>query len=210
MSISGFDNDHTFPEDISSGSNGGAEFCTEIVGLDNGREQRNQRWAQARWRYDVAYGVKTWAQLRTLVGFHLQQRGRARGYRFRDPLDHTVASGVGAPLQTLLTGLGPGVFKFQFTQYYGVGTNRYARSLTKPRTGTMWVRVGASVLTEGVDYTVDYETGIVTLAADPSVSLIYAAGQFDVPVRFDVDYLSINLADYLSGSAVVPIVGLPV
>ena len=60
-----------FPVDISYGSAGGPQFSTDVVETISGFEQRNVNWSQARLRYNVAYGVRSAAQLETLLVEHL-------------------------------------------------------------------------------------------------------------------------------------------
>lgn len=58
-----------FPVDIAYGSSGGPEFSTDVVTTFGGHEQRNVNWSGARARYNIAWGVKTQAQLTALTAF---------------------------------------------------------------------------------------------------------------------------------------------
>src|SRR5688500_4642354 len=92
-----------FPTDISYGSGGGPEYSTDIVITQSGYEQRNANWAQARASYNVAHGVKTQAQLDTLIAFFRARKGRADGFRFKDWTDYQAtgqALGTGDGVQT--------------------------------------------------------------------------------------------------------------
>lgn len=86
-----------FPLDVALRSAGGPERRTEIVAFGSGREQRNARWAHSRRRYDAGYGVKTLDALREVVAFFEERRGQLYGFRWRDRLDHSSASGSAAP-----------------------------------------------------------------------------------------------------------------
>ena len=47
---------------------------------------------------------------------------------------------------------------------------------------------------------VDPATGLVTLKAPPAAGRTITAGfEFDVPVRFDIDHLAVNLAAFEAG-----------
>jgi uncharacterized protein (TIGR02217 family) len=47
---------------------------------------------------------------------------------------------------------------------------------------------------------VDATTGLVTLAvAPPAGSAVTAGFEFDVPVRFDIDHLAVNVAAFEAG-----------
>jgi uncharacterized protein (TIGR02217 family) len=57
-------------------------------------------------------------------------------------------------------------------------------------------------VTAGVDFTCDVTTGIITFVAGhiPAVGAAVSAGfLFDVPVRFDSDYLEVDLSAYDAG-----------
>jgi uncharacterized protein (TIGR02217 family) len=81
-----------FPTDIAYGSAGGPEYSTDIVITQSGYEQRNANWLQARARYNVAHGVKTQAQLNTLIAFFRSRKGRADGFRFKDWTDYQATA----------------------------------------------------------------------------------------------------------------------
>src|ERR1700749_4980591 len=92
-----------FPADISYGSSGGPEYKTDILTKQNGEEERNVSWEQARARFNVAHGVKTKAQLDLLIAFFRARKGRAYGFRFKDWTDYqgseTLGTGDGMTTQ---------------------------------------------------------------------------------------------------------------
>ena len=90
MSGSGFD-DVRFPLPIGPGASVGVQWQTEIVSLASGREVRNARWAASRRRWDVASAAVSGVDLAVLSAFFEARRGRLRGFRFRDPSDHSSA-----------------------------------------------------------------------------------------------------------------------
>lgn len=65
------------------------EFATQIIAAPSGHEQRVSEWADARMHYDAGPGVRGDAELAVLVAFFRARRGAARGFRFRDPIDHS-------------------------------------------------------------------------------------------------------------------------
>ena len=68
-----------FPTDIAYGSEGGAEFLTDISVTSGGFESRNVKWSIPRARYNISYGVRTSEQLATLLAFFRARQGKARG-----------------------------------------------------------------------------------------------------------------------------------
>lgn len=180
--------DVRFPEDISYGSSGGPGYSTDIVVTQGGHEQRNMNWSAARARYNVAHGVKTQAQLDTLIAFFRARKGRAHSFRFKDWTDYEVAG------QTIGTGNGSTTV-FQLVRTYVSGEESEARTITKPVAGSAALYVNSVLQTSGVS--VNAATGEVTFASAPGAgALIQADFQFDVPVRFDTDQLAASLDAY--------------
>ena len=71
-----------------------------------------------------------------------------------------------------------------------------------PVLGTVLLATDGIAQVEGSDFAVDPTTGIVTFVAGhiPGAGAVVTAGfEFDVPVRFDTDYLAINLASFKAG-----------
>lgn len=190
-----------FPLDVALGARGGPERATDIVTLASGHEERNSRWAHARRRYNAGYGVKSRAEMQAVLAFFEERRGRFHSFLWRDALDHS-SNGTEAPLPTdQALGTGDGVTTaFQLRKTYGASFDPYWRVITKPVAGSVRVAVGGSELTSG--FTVDVATGIVTFAAAPADGAVITAGfLFDVPVRFDIDRLDIELTSFDAADA---------
>jgi len=194
----------TFPLDIAVGSRGGPERKTEIVTTGSGREERNARWAHARRRWNAGYGVKSLDALSEVVAFFEERRGRLYGFRWRDRLDHSSAApGVEASPEDQLIGLGDGTrTEFQLMKTYGSLHAPYARPIAKPVAGSVRIAVNGVEQQAGTDFDVDPVTGVVTFAPGqaPADSAPVTAGfQFDVPARFDSDFLEVDLAAFAAG-----------
>lgn len=177
-----------FPADISYGSSGGPEYSTDVVATFSGHEQRNVNWQQARARYNVAHGVKTQAQLNELLAFFRARKGRAYGFRFKDWSDYRA--------QNVLLGLADGVkTAFPLVKTYASGSVEEVRRIHKPVAGTVAMYVDSVLQSGGI--TVDVATGVVQFDAPPAEGAMVSADfDFDVPVRFDTDRLSVRLDDY--------------
>lgn len=193
-----------FPTDIAYGSAGGPEYSTDIVITHGGYEQRNANWAQSRARYNVAHGVKTQAQLDTLIAFFRARKGRADGFRFKDWSDYQV---IGQSI-----GVGNGSNKiFQLVKSYSSGGIYETRTITKPVVGSVKIYFNGA-LQSGSNYSLVTTTGVVTFVTAPASGVAVSADfEFDVPVRFDTDRLSATLDAYGVGSwSDIPIVELRV
>jgi uncharacterized protein (TIGR02217 family) len=181
-----------FPPDIAYGATGGAMFSTDVVETFGGYEQRNINWAQSRGQWNVGSGVKTQAQLDTLIAFFRARRGKAIGFRFKDWSDYSATSNI--------IGTGDGAdTTFQLVKSYTSGGVTVDRTITKPVSGTVQIYKDGVLQNSGV--TTDTATGVVTFTVAPANGVVITASfQFDVPVRFDTDQLDINLQDFGVGS----------
>ncbi|GAB4068630.1 DUF2460 domain-containing protein [Ancylobacter sonchi] len=193
-----------FPLDIALGAAGGPERATEIVTTLTGREERNTRLAHSRRRWDAGYGVTSLLQLAHVVAFFEERRGRLYGFRWRDRLDHSSAApgAVPGPLDQAI-GAGTGAqAQFQLAKTYGGVHAPYERPIAKPVAGTVRVAVDGAERAEGVHYALDATLGTITFFAGevPGPGATVTAGfLFDVPVRFDTDFLEVNLTAFEAG-----------
>ncbi len=193
-----------FPLDIALGARGGPQRLTDIVSLVSGAEERNSRWANSRRKFDVGYGVKSVADMHTLLAFFEERRGRFHSFRWQDGLDHSSAV-MGASVSPLdqPLGVGDGVqTEFQLSKRYGVDFDPYDRPITKPDVSSVRVALdGVEVLAS--DFFVDGLNGILTFDTPPSASVQVSAGfEFDIPVRFEADHLDIEMTSF--DAAVAP------
>lgn len=193
-----------FPLDIALGARGGPERRTEIVTAGSGREERNARWAHARRRWNAGYGVKSLDALAAVVSFFEERRGRLYGFRWRDRLDHCSNGSGAAPAaadQILGTGTGS-LASFQLVKTYGADYAPYRRPIAKPVAGSVLVAVAGAPKTEGTDYDCDPATGLVVFRAGhepPDGTEVTAGFLFDVPARFDTDFLEADLSAFAAG-----------
>lgn len=196
--------DVRFPTDIGFGSSAGPERSTEIITLSSGREKRNQRWSQSRRRYDAGYGVKDINTLHEVIAFFEARRGALHAFRFRDPLDWKSClplvdiNPVDQPIA-----IGDGTTnRFALVKTYGEGDAAYHRTIAKPVANTVRLAVDGAPRLAGQHFVMDEQTGEVLFTpgnAPPAGAIITTGFEFDVPVRFDSDQLTINLAAFAAG-----------
>lgn len=179
--------DVRFPEEISYGSKGGPRFKTTILTLASGIERRNQDWSTVRAEYDVSHGIKDETQMADLRDFFYGRRGAAHSFRFKDWGDYKIENQV--------IGVGDGTNRvFQIIKSYDVDENQYDRIIDKPAPGTLLgVLSGGVIMTEGLNFAIDYSTGILTFSNNDSsrpangAEILIVELQFDVHARFDTD-----------------------
>lgn len=196
-----------FPLDVALGARGGPERATDVVTLASGREERNSRWVHSRRRYNAGYGVKSRADMQAVLAFFEERRGRFHSFLWRDGLDYS-SNGTDVPTaldQAIGTGDGVRV-SYYLTKRYGASFDPYLRPITKPVGGSVLVAVAGNSLA-AADFSVDLLTGLVTLEAAPADGAAVTAGfLFDVPVRFDIDRLDVELSSF--DAAEVPAIPL--
>ena len=193
-----------FPLDIALKSRGGPQRRTDIVTLGSGKEARNARWSRSRRRFDAAYGVKSIAALAAVVAFFEERRGMLYGFRFRDRADFKSCAPDAAPSPLdQIIGTGDGAQRsFTLVKTYGARFAPYAREIRKPVEGSVRIAVNGVEKGAGLDFDVDASTGVVSFRAGrapPLGASVTAGFFFDVPVRFDTDYLEIDFAAFDAG-----------
>jgi uncharacterized protein (TIGR02217 family) len=200
--MSGF-HEVRFPLRLALGATGGPARRTDIVNLSNGREQRNQRWRNSRRNYDAGSGIKSVADLYAVLEFFEARGGQLHAFRFRDPFDwKSCAPGETVSATDQVIGEGDGqTTAFQLAKTYADSGGSWTRRITKAVAGTVTVSVDGVVKPEGA-FEVDVTTGVVTFKAGhvPATGQTLRAGfEFDVPVRFDIDRIEMNLAHFDAG-----------
>jgi uncharacterized protein (TIGR02217 family) len=178
-------NEVRFPEDISYNAVGGPEYSTSISSTLSGKEYRNINNLYSRMMYDISYGLKTKKQIERLVAFFRAHNGRAIGFRFKDWCDYKV--------ENQLLAVGDGVTSaFQLKKTYQSGMLKYDRIIYKPVLDKVMVSLDGN--TDISEFSIDYSSGKITF--DSPVSLgkrVLVDFEFDVPVRFDIDYLPVSI-----------------
>lgn len=197
QAVTPFD-DVMFPIEIGQEASVAPGFSTNVVTSASGYETRNANWAQARLQFDAGPGVRSEAEMETLLAFFRARRGPAVGFRFRDPYDNSSNGMTGAPTaidQTIGTGNGL-TDQFRLAKQYGSGEER---RVTRPVPGSVRVAVDGVELTTG--WTLQ-DKGTIEFASSPSPGAAVTAGfLFDVPVRFAEDRIEVSRATFLAGEA---------
>jgi uncharacterized protein (TIGR02217 family) len=176
------------------------EFSTSVSVTASGHERRSSQWTDARLRYDVGPGIRSDAELGTLIAFFRARRGAARGFRLADPFDFSSNGMTGAPtMLDQLIGVGDGLTAtYQLIKHYGDPTDPQLRPISRPRLGSVLVSVDGVATS---DFTLAAGGKIVFDTAPDEGAAIRAGFLFDVPVRFAEDRLDISGAAFAAGEA---------
>lgn len=190
--------DIRMPVDIERGAVGGPLFNTTVNEQQSGHEQRNQNWTQPLRRWGFNYGMDNRSKFEQLLNFFNTVRGRAYSFRFKDWSDFELTNeviGVGDNANLI----------FQIIKTYDVNTsNALVRPIKRPvNDGNLVVTVDDILQATPANYSVNYNTGIITFAGGsvPDVGLLVkVTTEFDIRVRFTKDNLDIQLGYYKTGS----------
>lgn len=200
--------DIPYPLALGSDAAVSPEFSTAIAVTASGFERRNSLWSDARLRFDVGPGIRSEAELGTLIAFFRARRGAGRGFRLRDPSDFSSNGMTGTPgMADQMLGTGDGVTAaFPLVKRYGGLAEGQVRRITRPVAGSVLVSVDGAAAT---GWTLG-EHGTILFAAPPAPGAVVRAGfRFDVPVRFAEDRLDVSGAAFAAGEApTVPLVEL--
>ena len=182
-------------------------FSTSVTVTASGFERRNSLWRDARLRFDVGPGLRSAAELGTLLAFFRARRGAARGFRLRDPYDFSSNGMTGTP--TLIDqelGRGDGrATDFALVKRYGEDDPQLRR-ITRPVAGSVVVSLDG-VRAQGWTLA---PAGRIAFARAPAAGVRVCAGfLFDVPVRFEQDELQVTGHGAGAGEApAVPLIEL--
>jgi uncharacterized protein (TIGR02217 family) len=192
-----------FPTGISKGSSGGPRRMTDVVTLRSGFEQRNSIWQHSRRSYNAGLGLQDLKDLYETIEFFEARRGKLHGFRWKDWADYKSKDPITATTATdIQIGVGDGTTtQFQLVKTYFDAGGSYTRIIKKPVAGSVKIALNGVLRTEITHYTVNTTTGIITFLSAPGAGVSVTAGfEFDVPVRFDIDQIMINVEQFNAGA----------
>lgn len=208
-----------FPDKLAFSSAIGPVFRTTKIQTLAGNTYRNQEWPSPLWRFDVVPALRIHPQFQDeVIDYYIAVAGGANGFRIKNRLDYKSCAVGDTPTkddQTIGTGDGT-EDEFQVVKNYTRGTLTTTQTIRKLVSGTVLVAVDGSLQTETTDYVVDYDTGMITFqpgSIPPNTHSVSAGYEYDTPVAFENDILSIvveNKAgnDFLLSASSLPLIEL--
>lgn len=193
--------DTPFPPCLAFGIECDPEWSTTVIATIGGRESRLQAWADARHAYDASFVVRTLDDHALIRAHFNMARGRTHSWPLLDPTDNeaTVADGFAEDAADANT--------YQLVKRYGSGADAYDRKITRPFGVALYK--SAVLQVAGVDYTIDEDTGIVSITGTSAAALTWA-GQFYVPCRYDVDRLPVRVVNRNGEGLLLESGGIPI
>jgi len=184
------------PTDVERNASGGPGFLTSVSILQSGKEQRNSLWEVDRGNWDIGYGIQTREQALAVRDFFFARRGRLYGFRFRDWSNYRTEGTAKAPagVASGLTGEPAeadgisNVFQLYYT-YTDSGAFGYTKKIFKPVASTVKIYIEGALISP-TEYGLNATNGKITFDDPPEYnSRVEWTGEFDLPVRFDIDRL---------------------
>ena len=180
-------NEVRLPEDVERGIRTGPRIQVTITKMQSGREDINVDWEKFKWRGDVAYGIQTASEYQFVLNLFYANFGPAIGFRVKDWGDFAAVDeqfGLGDDTTT----------QFQLGKNYPAGNLSYFRPLYKiVASPAPVIKLDGGALTDPTHYSLDGDTGVVTMVTAPASTggtgpggeeVLTWDGQFDIPVRF--------------------------
>lgn len=162
-------------------------YATQIVPLDNGKEQRNVNWTRAKRRFTALFDKFTPTDFAVLLATFHAARGSAYAFRMKDWSDYQVTLG------SLGNTPGANQTPVQLVKVYTFGAQSITRTITKPVSGTL------TVYSNGVAKagSIATDTGLFTPTTNWAAGeALTATFEFDVPVRFENDEFPATYEDF--------------
>lgn len=220
-----------FPIDISYGSVSGWGFDHSVVELKSGATEYVSHHSDMRHIFDVAWGVRDWADANRIKKFYSARGGLSNSFLYVDPFDINTSSdpsavGIGTPTGddvVVVPDATASQSTFQLIKRYTDGGIEHIRTIRHPApAGSVLVLGKAAVAapiikvdgvtkTETTDYTIDYSTGIVTMGAGDLLTenaVVTAGFSFYERVRFGAEVdrvLAMNASTFGTTSTRAPI-----
>lgn len=180
-----------FPECVSFGSSGGPGFKTSVFTFDSGITSDYINWERMRGRYEATFDNVTPADIEEVEDFFYGMRGQAIAFRYKDWSDYQISG------QNV--GVGDGTNSaFQIFKRYQSGQHVFDRIIKKTVPNTSQISIDGTTLLEGSDYFMIDAEGRIVFTTTPDAGAIIRLDyiEFDVPVRFDSDFLNVSYDDF--------------
>lgn len=160
-------------------------YSTQIVALDNGKEQRNINITRAKRRFVASYSTFEADAFAALLDCFHAVGGSGLAFRFRDHTDYQ------ATLESLGTTPGANQTPVQLYKTYTFGAQSRTRTIVKPNSDVVVYQNGIAKAGS-----LDTATGLFTPTTNWTAGAALTwTGTFDVPVRFASDEMPASIAD---------------
>ncbi len=140
-------------------------------------------------RFNISPDIKNHRQMQEILRFFRACKGRQIGFRYKDWSDFKAQN---EPVKAI------DKHTLQLTKLYNLDVKTTdQRIITKPVENTVRIYVSGKKLDPN-EFSVDYTTGTIKLKQEITgqIPQVTADFEFDIPVRFDTDYLPVTIESY--------------
>lgn len=184
-----------FPVCPTYGFTSRPDYLVKITSREGGYEKRDRKWAEPLHYYDgVPMGPAPQADIEAIASFFHAMGGIHQRFLFKDFADFR-SSALDLPITALDQGfvdLGGGLY--QMVKTYATGAYSTVRTIRHPIGSTVTVANNSAAVQSAADWTVNEDTGIVTIGGGFTGTPGAWGGEFYVPCRFDGD-LSVEIVE---------------
>lgn len=179
------------PLEVERGMSGGPAFFTTMLVTPNGVKTPVMAREQALHQWEVAIVGLRDTNIKEMLTFFYGRRGPANGFLFKDWSDYRM------PVQSIGTGDGTET-DFALANIYSDAIRPYSRFITRPVLATLKVYKAGVLQTYTTHYT--FLNGYVVFVAAPiAAAAITAECEFDIPVNFMDDKLTMTMLHSTQG-----------
>jgi uncharacterized protein (TIGR02217 family) len=173
-------------DEISANMRGKNMRANSRVQLNNGYQTINVVGTRTLRQFELGFVPMSLTAWQAIEALYEITEGGAYGFLIEDPKDPTVTAGG-------VTEVSSGVYQLQ-KRYVDAGSARYKdRTITRPR-ATGFVITENGIPIGGGSYTLDVDTGLITIPSLPDAADLAWSGRFYVPVHFMTDILDWEVA----------------
>lgn len=177
MTVTVYDDVFLSNDVIAAGVRGKNMRSNSRVALPGGDLDINVVWSRTLRQYELGFIAMTLAAWQSIETLHEITEGGAFGFLLEDPIDHQVTGGV-------MTEVSTGIYQLHKRYLHGASSRYKDRTITRPRAAGFVVTNNGTPV---VSYTLDVETGRITIPAEPDAEDLAWSGLFYVPVHFMED-----------------------
>lgn len=188
--------DAILDEEVAYGFEGGPEYSTTAVDLDNGLQIRDSAWMYPRHKYSAQFDNLDDAARDAIINVFHATRGMRHAFKFKDWNDFIATS---EPLNVPAEYIGT-TNPVQLYKTYSFGIVYTIRPVQALNFATVFKDGGA------LAGTIDTETGMFTPAVAWAAGSYTWSGEFYVWVHFDNDYNSFTINAWRANTANVDLV----
>ncbi len=196
------------PEDIEQDAQFSLIRQVEKTLAANGFSERSTAQAHHLRRATLRYGARQTAKIKQVKAAWAVCLGGVYAFRFKDWTDYKTsadASAVSATDQQI--GVGDGTqAAFQLATVYTFDVHSYSHPIMAPKSGTVLVALDGVAQVEGTDFTVNYDTGMVTFTTPPALGAVVTGGcEFDVWMTFEDSEFTMEHLLYVENTAAMQV-----